>query len=100
VFLGEHRMTVKVKKKNTLEFVLTFNAAIGSPNAQYVVTQPGRTKKSAPKHVGVTSMTLGPGGTSVILTVASSAGSKALTLMASGLTGANGAAVAAFTTGL
>ena len=99
-FLGEHRTTMKVKKKKVLEFVLTFNGALRSANAPYQVTQPGRTKKSAPKHVGVTSMTLGPGGTSVILTLGSYTAAKPLTLMASGLTGANGAAVAAFVTGL
>ena len=103
-FLGEHRMTVtiKVKKKKTkvLEFVLTFNGALASPNANYLVTQPGRTKKSAPKNVGITSVTLGPGGTSVILTLGTFTAAKPLTLTAAGLTGADGAAVASLVTGL
>ena len=103
-FLGEQRMTVtmKVKKKKTkvVEYVLTFNGALASPNGLYQVTQPGRTKKSAPKHVAVTSMTLGTGGTSVILALGSFTAGKPLTLNASGLTGGNGKAVASFVTGL
>ena len=101
VFQGEHRMTAKVKKNKVTEFVLKFSAALRSPNALYRVTQPGKTKKSAPKHVAVTSMTLGPAGTSVILTLGSYAASKPLTLMvSSGPIGTDGAAVAPFLTRL
>ena len=65
------------------------------------MTQPGKTKKSARKHVAVTSMTLGPAGTSVILTLGSYAALKPLTLMVSaGPIGADGAAVAPFVTRL
>ena len=93
-FLGEHRSTVKVKKKKILEFVLSFSAALRSSSASYLITQPGRTKKSAPKRVGIGSATLGPGGTSVILVLGTYNTAKPLSLTATGLTGANGAAVA------
>ena len=85
-------MTVKVKKKKVVEFVLTFNGALGSASGSYLVTQPGRTKKAAPKNVRVASTTLGPGGTSVILTLGTFTAGKPLTLKASGLTGAGGGA--------
>ena len=58
------------------------------------MTQPGRTKKSAPKAVGISSATLGPGGTSVILVLGAYNTAKPLSLTATGLTGANNAAVA------
>jgi hypothetical protein len=93
-------MTMKVKKKKLLEFVLTFNGALRSPTGNYLVTQPGRTKKSAPKNVRIASVTLGPGGTSVILTLGTYTARKPLTLHASGFTGANGGSVASFVTGL
>ena len=93
-------MTVKVKKKKVLEYVLTFNGALRSASGNFLVTQPGRTKKAPPKSVRVASATLGPGGTSVILTLAKFTAGKPLTLKASGLIGANGGAVASFVTGL
>ena len=93
-------MVVKIKKKKVTDFVLTFSAPLSTPGGVYQVTQAGKTRKSAPKHVPVTSMTLGTGGTSVILTLGNYTTGKPLTLMASGLTGANGAPVKPFTTGL
>jgi hypothetical protein len=101
VFLGESRLKVKIKKKNVTEFVLKFSGALRFPSATYQVTQAGKTKKSAPKHVSVTSMTLGSGGTSIILTLGSYTASKPLELIVSaGPTGSDGAAVAPFSTGL
>jgi hypothetical protein len=93
-------MVVKIKKKKVTDFVLTFSAPLSTPGGVYGVTQPGKTKKSALAHVPVTSMTLGTGGTSVILTLGKYTTGKPLTLMASGLTGANGATVKSFVTGL
>jgi hypothetical protein len=51
-------------------------------------------------HRIVTSTTLGPGGTSVILTLGKFAKGKPLTLMASELTGGNGQPTTSFVTGL
>ncbi len=65
------------------------------------MTQAGKTKKSPSKHVIVTSMALGSGGTSIILTLGSYTASKPLKLMVSaGPKGSDGAAVAPFSTGL
>jgi hypothetical protein len=100
VFQGEHRMTVKIKTKKVTDYVFTFSDALSTPGGMYQVTQAGKTKKAPPKHVPVTSMTLGQGGTSVILTLGKFTAGKPLTLNASGLIGANGAAVKAFTTTL
>jgi hypothetical protein len=100
LFQGEQRTIVKIKKKKVTDFVLTFSAALSSPGGVYAVTQAGKTQTSAPKHVPVTSTTLGPGGTSVILTLGSYTAGKPLTLTASGLTGANGAPVKTVVTGL
>jgi hypothetical protein len=100
VFQGEHRMTVTIKKKKVTDFVLTFSDGLSSPAGVYQVTQAGKTKKSSLAHVPVASTTLGLGGTSVIVTLGRYTAGRPLTLMASGLTGVNGAAVKSFTTGL
>jgi len=100
LFLGEHRTTLKIKRKKIVEFVLTFNAPLDSSAASYVVTQPGRTKKSAPKSIRVASATLGAGGTSITLLLGAYASKKPLTLKATGLVGAIGAPVATVMTGL
>ncbi len=55
-------MTLKVKKKKVTKFVLNFSAVLASASGQYQVTQAGKGKKSARKHVGVTSMKLGAEG--------------------------------------
>jgi hypothetical protein len=98
-FQGEHRMVVSIKKKKVTDFVLTFSDTLSTPGGVYQVTQPGKGKKP-PTHVPVTSTTLGPGGKSVILTLGKYTTGKPLSLMASGLTGTNGAAVKSFTTAL
>jgi hypothetical protein len=51
-------------------------------------------------HVPVASTVLGPGGTSVIVTLGRFIDSKPLALMASGLTRAAGQSVKSFVTGL
>src|SRR5262249_38987752 len=99
-FVGEHRTIVKIKKKKVTEFVLTFTEPLSTPGGVYQVTQAGKPKKSAHKPVQVKSTTLGPGGTSVILSLGRYTAGKPLTLTASGLTGANGAPVKSFVTGL
>jgi hypothetical protein len=88
--MGENRMIVKLKKKRVTEFVLTFSEPLSTPGGVYQVTQAGKSRKSGSKHVPVTSTTLGPGGTSVILKLGRHTAGKPLTLTASGLTGANG----------
>jgi hypothetical protein len=64
------------------------------------VTQPGRTRRSAPKPIAVLAAAPGAGATSVILTLGKYVTTKPLTLTATGLTGSGGAAIAAITTNL
>jgi hypothetical protein len=101
VFLNENRMTEKINMKKVTDFVLNFNEALSSANGVYQVTQAGKTKTSRPRHVRVTSMTLGPGGTSVILRLGRhTTPGGPLTLTVSGLTSVNGQPVKAFVTRL
>jgi hypothetical protein len=100
VFTGESRTTLKIKKKKVTDFVLTFSEPLSTPGGVYQVTQAGKTRKSPLKHVPVTSMTLGTGGTSVMLTLGKYTTGKLLTLMGSGLIGANGQPVKSFVTSL
>jgi hypothetical protein len=98
VFLGAHR--IKVGKKKTVEFVLSFNTPLGSGAANYQVTQPGRKASAPPRAIGVASSKLDPTGTTITLVLGNFSTAKPLTLMATGLVGANGAAVAPVSTPL
>jgi hypothetical protein len=97
--IGERRLTTgRGRKKTIIGFELDFSAPLdpsvaGSP-APYQVTQPGRTRHSARKMVPVLTAALGPGGTSVVLSLGKYDRAKPVLLTAAGLRGADGTPVA------
>jgi hypothetical protein len=91
------------KKKITgyrLEFSAPLDAGVASGVAHYSVTQPGRTRHSAPRNVPVLSVAYNAGSPSVTLVLGKSTAGKPLTLTAQGLIGANGNSVATIVTQL
>jgi hypothetical protein len=100
VLLGARSHTVTLEKKKITDLILTFSEPLRTPGGVYQVTQAGKTKKAPPKHVAITSETLGPGATSVVLTLGKHTTDKPLRLIASGLTGADGQPVKPFVTRL
>src|SRR5262249_44260584 len=104
-FTGETRITAgKGKKKTVVGFALKFSSAlqasVAASTVHYRVVQPGPTRKAAPRVIAVKTATLGPGGTSITLTLGKYLATKSLSLTATGLMGANGAAVSTVTTNL
>ena len=102
IFLGEHRMTLKIRRKSVVEFVLSFyfNAPLRSGAASYVVSEPGRTRIRSQVDQGRLGRLWARKGRRSRSVWRRYARKKPLTLKATGLVGADGASVAAVMTGL
>jgi hypothetical protein len=92
----------KRKHKKILGFLLEFSGPLNATTAQnvghYHVTQPG--KKGNSKVIPVLAAIYNPGSNSDLLVLRGFKPKRPLQLMASGLTGANGAAVVPIITNL
>jgi hypothetical protein len=95
-------ITVPQGKKKKRGDELLFNGPLDPESvgntSHYQVTQKISAKKTA--RVGVVSATLNPTSNAITLVFNNPKAGKPLTVMVSGLSGANGAAVAPFSTGL
>jgi hypothetical protein len=102
MFVGEMRIVTGRGRRKIITFQLNFSSALDPATAQnvshYMVTQMGR--RRSVNAVPVLSATLGAGNTSVTLTLGGFKKNKPLQLMATGLTGPGGTAVAPIITNL
>ena len=98
-FTGERPIrSGKGRKQKVIGYQLFFSAPLDAGAAEnagnYQVTQPGRTRHAPRKVIPVLAASLDPSGTSVTLVLAKNNPAKPLTLIATGLEGANGISAA------
>jgi uncharacterized repeat protein (TIGR01451 family) len=99
MFTGEVRVyTGTGRRRKLIGFQISFSGSLDLASAtatsHYRLTQPGRTRKSAPKLIPVKSVTVSPDGRVITLAAGKYDVKKTLQLTAAGLLGSRGQAVA------
>jgi uncharacterized repeat protein (TIGR01451 family) len=99
MFTGEVRLyTGTGRRRKLVGFQLSFNGPLdlssASTSSHYQLTQPGRTKRSAPKRIQIRSVRVSSNGLSVALTPGKYESKKPLHLTITGLAGAQNQSVA------